>query len=148
MSCVKKLVYTEPLVDTVNDSAIVSDVAKLITIDIHTVSLDDLSWTSPFRLKARQNDYVHAFVAWFDIEFTKCHKPIKFDTGPFTQYTHWKQTVLYLHDVLTVCEGEVITGSIRVTPNSVNYRHIDISLRYNIEGKYQQTSGVEQYSLR
>src|ERR1041384_2228428 len=48
---------------------------------------------------------------WFDIEFTACHKPIRFSTGPHTKYTHWKQTVFYLQDVLTVEEGEEI-GSI------------------------------------
>lgn len=25
---------------------------------------------------------VHAFLGWFDINFSCCHKPVKFSTGP------------------------------------------------------------------
>ena len=27
--------------------------------------------------------------------------------------THWKQTVVYLEDTITICQGEVITGQFR-----------------------------------
>ena len=26
--------------------------------------------------------------------------------------THWKQTVVYLEDTITICQGEVITGQL------------------------------------
>ena len=45
------------------------------------------------------------------------HKPVRFSTGPFTEYTHWKQTVFYLRQPLTICEGESIKGKITVKPN-------------------------------
>ena len=45
------------------------------------------------------------------------HKPVRFSTGPFTEYTHWKQTVFYLRQPLTICEGERIKGRITVKPN-------------------------------
>lgn len=56
----------------------------------------DLAFECPFTLTARRNDYVHALVAYFDIEFSHCHKPVRFSTGPHAKYTHWKQTVFYL----------------------------------------------------
>nr|VDD00209.1 unnamed protein product [Brassica oleracea] len=34
--------------------------------------------------------------------------------GPKSRATHWKQTVMYLEDRLTICEGETITGSMHV----------------------------------
>jgi type I protein arginine methyltransferase len=33
------------------------------------------------------------------------HKPLSFSTGPFSKYTHWKQTVFYLREALTVNAG-------------------------------------------
>lgn len=36
----------------------------------------------PFKVTASRNDYIHALVAYFDISFTQCHKPVKFSTSP------------------------------------------------------------------
>jgi protein arginine N-methyltransferase 1 len=36
----------------------------------------------PFSLTATRNDYVHAFVAYFDITFEAGHKPVFFSTSP------------------------------------------------------------------
>lgn len=49
-----------------------------------------------------RNDYVHALVGFFDVSFQACHKAIHFSTGPAARNTHWKQTVFYLEDTLTV----------------------------------------------
>lgn len=50
-------------------------------VDIYTVKPDDLSFTSAFCLQIHRNDYVHALVTYFNIEFTKCHKKTGFSTG-------------------------------------------------------------------
>ena len=54
---------------------------------------------------------------FFFLSLVQLHKPIRFSTGPFTEYTHWKQTVFYLRQPLTICEGERIKGKITVKPN-------------------------------
>lgn len=41
-------------------------------------------------------------------------------TGPESPYTHWKQTVFYLDDYLTVKTGEEIIGTISMKPNVKN----------------------------
>lgn len=41
-------------------------------------------------------------------------------TAPDAASTHWKQTVFYLEDYLTVKKGEEIFGSIAVRPNEKN----------------------------
>lgn len=56
---------------------------------------------------------MHALVAYFDIVFADCHKPIAFSTGPRSRSTHWKQTVFYLEDTLRVHPKEEITGGER-----------------------------------
>lgn len=58
-----------------------------------TVKKEDLEFSTTFSVTATRNDYVHAFVAWFDIAFSFCHKPITFSTGPHQKYTHWYGTL-------------------------------------------------------
>lgn len=41
-------------------------------------------------------------------------------SGPESPYTHWKQTVFYLDDYLTVKTGEEIFGTISMKPNVKN----------------------------
>jgi hypothetical protein len=115
---------------------------------------------------------VHAFLGWFDISFSCCHKPVNFSTGPQAkvrhihpihshipflqlattehldrhhmcvrgpadtpQYTHWKQTVFYTPDTLTVSEGEVVRGTLSCAPNARNNRDLDIEIDYEVEGQ-------------
>ncbi|CAB1460108.1 unnamed protein product [Pleuronectes platessa] len=89
-------------------------------VDIYTVKPEDLSFTSAFCLQIQRNDYIHALVTYFNIEFTKCHKKTGFSTAPDASYTHWKQTVFYLEEYLTVRRGEEIVGSIAMKPNEKN----------------------------
>lgn len=123
---------TEPLVDTVDLKAVVTDPSAVLTLDLYTVTTADLAFNLPFSLSVRRTDYVHALIAWFDIEFAACHKPIRFSTGPHTKYTHWKQTVFYLADVLTVEAGEKIEGTLACRPNGKNRRDLDIAVEYKL----------------
>jgi len=74
MSCIRDIALTEPLVDVVNAKSIVTNSALIKEIDITNMSVDDLSFSSPFHLQVKRNDYVHAFVTYFNIEFSACHK--------------------------------------------------------------------------
>jgi len=111
----------------------VTDPAPVITLDLYTVTVDDLAFSLPFNLPVRRTDYIHAVIAWFDIEFSRCHKPIRFSTGPHTKYTHWKQTVFYLREALTVEAGESIKGVLACRPNERNRRDLDIGIQYKLD---------------
>ncbi|KAJ2984392.1 hypothetical protein NUW58_g6084 [Xylaria curta] len=132
-SPLKATALSEPLVDTVEIKAAVTDPASVITLDLYTCTTADLAFSIPFTLKCRRDDFVHALVAWFDIDFTACHKPIRFSTGPHTKYTHWKQTVFYLREVLTVQQEEEVACNIVVKPNDKNRRDLDIQIDYTLE---------------
>lgn len=45
------------------------------------MKLEDLIFTSPFCLQVKKNDYIHALVTYFNIEFTRCHKRTGFSTS-------------------------------------------------------------------
>lgn len=132
-SPLKHTALTEPLVDTVEMKACVTEPATAFTIDLYTVKPADLSFSAPFILECRRNDFIHALIAWFDIEFSACHKPIRFSTGPHTKYTHWKQTVFYLREVLTVEENERVEGVLSSKPNAKKKRDLDIEIAYKLE---------------
>ncbi|KAB2002437.1 hypothetical protein ES319_D11G066400v1, partial [Gossypium barbadense] len=148
MSCIKKQAMMEPLVDTVDQKQIVTNCHLLKTMDISKMVLGDASFTAPFKLIAERDDYIHAYVAYFDVSFTKCHKLMGFSTGPRSRATHWKQTVLYLEDVLTICEGETIIGSMTVAPNKKNPRDVDIMVKYSLSGRRCVVSRVQFYKMR
>ncbi|CAA2980429.1 probable arginine N-methyltransferase [Olea europaea subsp. europaea] len=148
MSCIKKQALSEPLVDIVEQKQIVTNCQLLKTMDISKMALEDASFTAPFKLVAERDDYIHAFVAYFDVTFTKCHKLLGFSTGPKSRATHWKQTVLYLEDVLTICQGEAVVGTMTVAPNKKNPRDVDIMLKYSLNGRHCQVSRTQYYRMR
>ncbi|XP_010666534.2 protein arginine N-methyltransferase 1.1 [Beta vulgaris subsp. vulgaris] len=148
MSCIKKQAMVEPLVDTVDQNQIVTNSHLLKTMDISKMTPGDASFTAPFRLVAERNDYIHALVAYFDVSFTKCHKLMGFSTGPRSRNTHWKQTVLYLEDRITICEGEAIVGTMTVSQNKKNPRDIDIMLEYSFSGQHCVVSRTQSYKMR
>ncbi|KAI8323305.1 S-adenosyl-L-methionine-dependent methyltransferase [Martensiomyces pterosporus] len=147
MSCLKEAARKEPLVDTVESRFVNSSQCTFKTIDILTVKKEDLTFSVPFEVTVNRDDYVHAFISWFDIEFRACHKPIRFSTGPFAKYTHWKQTVFYTTDTLTVCKGDVIKGNLTCAPNAENPRDLDIAIGYELEGKEATTKDHVQYRM-
>ncbi|UKZ73292.1 type I protein arginine N-methyltransferase Rmt1 [Trichoderma virens FT-333] len=120
----KATALSEPLVDTVDLKAVVTDPVP-------------------------RDDFIHALVSWFDIDFTACHKPIRFSTGPHTKYTHWKQTVFYIEDVLTVQNGEEVQCKLDVKPNDKNRRDLDIEIDYafQINDDTRNASGHSSYKM-
>ncbi|GJP61967.1 hypothetical protein CLOP_g19084 [Closterium sp. NIES-67] len=148
MSCIRDKAMLEPLVDTVDAEQIVTNACCVKTLNISKVTRGDLSFSVPFKLVAERNDFVHALVAYFDVGFTKCHKPVGFSTGPKSRSTHWKQTVLYLEDTLTMCQGEAVTGTMQVKPNAKNPRDLDISVTYSFDGRRGKASRTQHYRMR
>ncbi|ORY76972.1 type I protein arginine N-methyltransferase Rmt1 [Protomyces lactucae-debilis] len=149
-SPIKQIALREPLVDIVEFKAVVTDPCPLYRIDIMTVTKEELTFTKQFQLRARRNDFVHAIMAWFDIEFNACHKPVKFSTGPHARYTHWKQTVFYLGETITIKEGEILSGQIDSRPNGKNPRDLDITIDYAFEpteDKDRQLSLHKEYKM-
>lgn len=54
--------------------------------------------------------HTHRYITYLSLPFS----------APDAPSTHWKQTVFYLEDYLTVRRGEEIMGSIAVKPNENN----------------------------
>ncbi len=148
MSTIKKMAMTEPLVDTVDPKSLISNFKPILTLDLLTCTVADLSFETTFKLKFFRNDFCHALVGFFECAFTQVHKPIIFSTSPSTKWTHWKQTVFYLTETLTVCTEEEVEGRIVCKPNTRNPRDLDIFISTNFQGRYMKSEKEFTYRLR
>jgi len=148
MSCIRKVALSEPLVDVVDRNQVVSNNCLLKEVDLQTCKKEDIPFESPFHLQIKRNDYVQAFVTFFNIEFTKCHKRVGFSTAPEGPYTHWKQTVFYLEEYLTVKKGEEVYGVFRMKPNTRNSRDLDFEIDVDFQGELCCISEKNKYRMR
>ena len=144
MSSIKRLAMLEPLVDCVPSNSINSNTESILTLDLLTCTLEDLAFDVSCELLMRRDDYVHALVAFFDVEFSQIHRPLTLSTSPYDKYTHWKQTVFYLPKTLTVCKGEKLNVRFKVSPNSNNKRDLDIYLSHEFNGEHSQSQTEDQ----
>ncbi|XP_074595260.1 arginine methyltransferase 1 [Brevipalpus obovatus] len=135
MSCIREVALKEPLVDVVDPKQVVTSYYLIKEVDLYTVKPGDLTFTAEFNLNMRRDDYVQAFVTFFSIQFTKCHKHTGFSTSPDSAYTHWKQTVFYIDQSLTCKKGEQINGRFSMRPNKNNKRDLDFEIMVDFRGE-------------
>ncbi|KAH3678329.1 hypothetical protein WICMUC_001562 [Wickerhamomyces mucosus] len=138
----------EPLVDIVENRAVVTSSSKLIDIDINTVKVEDLAFFKEFELKAQRDDLIHGLVSWFDIWFPyngDKKNEVYFSTGPHAHYTHWKQTVFYLDNVIDIRKGETIKLTLDSKPNKENPRDLDVKITYDFNGDGETKEDDEDY---
>lgn len=148
MSCIKELAILEPLVDVCDPQQIMSNSYDVKAVDLYTVTKEELDFKSDFEIKFNRDDYCHALVAYFTVDFSKTHTNIRFSTGPRSKYTHWKQTVFYLNEPVVANRGEVLKGTFSMTRNDKNPRDIDIVLETDFSGKHTTAKAKQAYRLR
>ena len=149
MKCIKQTALLEPLVDTVENDAVITNQSELYNIDIRTVKVEQLAFKKDFKVVFNRDDTCHAIVVHFDTIFDHgLDTKIKFGTGPDNEYTHWKQTVFYLNDIMRVSCGDTLTGTISSKPNAGNPRDLDITIDYEYTCKGTRVGGSQFYRLR
>ena len=148
MSCIKRSIIREPVLTTdVTSGAVVTTSCLIKEVDIQTCRKQELNICSPFHLEVIRKDYVEALMVYFDVTFTGCKQTIRLSTSPFTQPTHWKQTVFYLQDYMTAQQGEEITGTFTMWSNGRNYSDLDIEIRVQHEGDLKWFAQTNLYKL-
>lgn len=107
-----------------------------------------MDFESPFHLLVKRNDFIQALITYFNVEFTKCHQRLGFSTSPESPYTHWKQTVFYFDEYLTVKKGEEIYGMFKMKPNARNNRDLDFMIDLHFKGELSQVNEKNHYRMR
>eukprot|EP01084_Bolivina_argentea_P026777 49802_1 len=146
-SAIKEIALMEPLVDAVEGNAVISDCQPLLELNIATCKKEDLIFEADVKLQIRRDDCMHAYVSFFDVSFS-LPRPVVISTSPFTAYTHWKQTVFYLRNPLSVVKGETLSLKMQVCPNSSNQRDIDITSTIDFVGTKGELHEKCLYRLR
>ena len=57
-------------------------------------------------------------------------KVVSFSTGPASVPTHWKQTMFFLREPLSVAEGTVVEGTFKCRKSADNSRELDVEIHY------------------
>ena len=154
MSCFKKTVIGEPLVDICPQKLINSSSCRIFDIDLYTVKKEDLDFSSKYEITfTRDNDRFSGLVAWFDAGFTKLTNKFNLTTSPYHKSTHWSQTTFYTIKDLKVNKGDKVTGSIAVKKSKINFRHLDIKISFNVpkgkneKGEEEKESWYQLYKI-
>jgi len=121
-------------------------------VDLNTVTKEELDFSNHYEIKMMNDDTIHGIVTWFDIVFSNLPREVKFSTGPYEEYTHWKQCVFYFNGSYSLKRGDKLKGSIASRKSKENFRACDIKISYHVCPKsknYEEIdSQVIQYKLR
>lgn len=132
MSCMKKSVTPEPLVEVVDPETLISHPCIIKRIECQTAAVADLDFSSDFTLQITESTVCTALAGYFDIFFERdCNNKVLFSTGPQSPKTHWKQTVFLLDNPISVKTGDIIQGKIKVRKNRKDPRSLLITLSLN-----------------
>ncbi|KAK8854056.1 hypothetical protein M9Y10_016606 [Tritrichomonas musculus] len=131
-SRMKKKCLTEPVVDVIDKWQILTNSQVISEINIHTCDKNVCFFKSPFDLIVNSNDPFTAFSLWFDVFFEDFQNHFTLSTSPFKKRTHWKQTQLYLDEIIDVNKGDHIHGTIEFSQNPENEFGLWIKIEYKV----------------
>ena len=69
MSCMTAGVLTDPMVEEVPSSNLISDSCMILDLDLMTMKPSEVEFSNSYSLTMNYSDTVHALVFWFDISF-------------------------------------------------------------------------------
>lgn len=131
MKCLKKWILSDPMVDCLHKSHIISKGELVLNINLYKVKVEELDFRSQFQLKVtRPNFKMHGLVSWFDVHFSHGDKHKVLSTSPFRDETHWKQTVFYIENPFDVDVGDCIKGELLVRKAHPNPRQLEVLLTF------------------
>jgi len=127
MTCMRDPILGEANVQIIENSSIASNEAKVLELDLNSCSVSDTEFESPFSFTISRPCNLTAVVGWFDT-FFDLPNPVLLSTSPKCAPTHWKQTVFYLPEKISVEEGQQISGKIICKRMVSDARALKVSL--------------------
>ena len=131
MSCIKKAAKSEALVQSFWGDNVVSRPVAVAKFDIKVVKANQLNYKTDFSMRILRSGKCSAIGAYFNIDFTDgLAHPVSFSTGPFSKATHWKQTIFFLEETISVHRGDEISGFIDCHKNPHDPRSLIVNLTF------------------
>lgn len=134
------MIFSTGYLATPDASTVFTDAACVLKLDIQTMQILKTVFESiPFQLVVSRSGILHAFLAWFDYDFSVGSYRSRSSTGPFSNPTHWKQTVFYIETPVSLMKGETIHGQISFEQHE---RDLNVRLLWELETKAISGSGT------
>jgi len=127
MTCMREPILGEANIQIVNASSIASNEAKVLELDLNSCSVSDTEFESSFAFVMNRSCELTAIAGWFDT-FFDLPNPVVLSTSPATPPTHWKQTVFYLPEKISVVEKQEISGKIVCKRMKTDARALKVSI--------------------
>jgi len=116
MSCMKESVLIEASVEVVPKEKIASNLAEILHLDLTTCKVEDFAeFSSDFEFEVNCDCKITAIGGCFDTKFAQMENSVNLSTSPWSQPTHWKQTVFYLEKPISAKKGQILTGKVSVS---------------------------------
>jgi hypothetical protein len=91
-------------------------------------------------LEPTADEELHAFVVWFDAMFEGPDRTVELSTSPYSDSTHWRQSIFYIEEPVMVTQELAVNGTFQMRPNEKNSKDHDFLIAYEIDGlHYTQT---------
>jgi len=127
MSSMKPEVLREASIEIVPASKILSDPSLVLHLDLKTCHVQETEFFTAFNLTITRDDQLTALVGSFDVTF-HLDQTVVLSTTPYDPPTHWKQTVFYLPQPISVKKGQVLVCSIEVRRHVKSSRGLEVTL--------------------
>ncbi|KNH05275.1 arginine N-methyltransferase [Perkinsela sp. CCAP 1560/4] len=147
MSSMSRKALIEPAVEVVKPAQLITNSHALMTIDINKTNVEALTFDMPFTLRAKKQQVMHGICGHFDTLFD-LHDSVLLTTSPYGTQTHWKQTVFYLAEPISLQAGNVVSGRLSCRPNARNHRDLDIHICMDVENGAETVRLEQDYRLR
>ncbi|KAM7540875.1 hypothetical protein Aperf_G00000040930 [Anoplocephala perfoliata] len=145
-SAVRRDAEEEIHVDVMDPKCIVTRASEVATLDLATLSPNELSTygvKGSFTLQSMGTAAVRGFVIWFTVAFPDGDI---LSTSPYKKPTHWQQSLLYLPELLSLRQDDVIGGEIRFYHRPEASRDLDIAVEF-ILNNLEDTRRKRNYRL-
>jgi len=135
----------EALVCRIGRDLVQTDVVMVKEFNIETVKEEEVDFGAEFILTCKKDGPVDCIVSYFDTFFDGDIKSTSFSTGPFTDPTHWKQTVFVLDKPLLMKKDDSITIEMSIARNEEWRRCYDVFMKGKTSNghSFQQLFSVE-----
>lgn len=136
MSAIYTVVNTEPGLAHIRQNKIISDACPIKIINFYNITTDEWQkFEIVFCLNIERDSVQFAALFTFvEIEFTKCHRPIKISSRPGSKLSNWIPTLFQLNSdeisQLHLYNGDEVYGSLMFNAENKRKAKIRIDLCY------------------
>ncbi len=133
MTSMRPEVLREASIETVPVDKILSDPSLVLHLDLKTCTSQETEFFRSFQMTMIREDRLTALVGSFDVTFHLDHT-VLLSTSPYSPPTHWKQTVFYLPEPISVRAG------MWKPVKNVTYIHICFYFRASARMQHQSSA--------